>query len=405
MKRSSGLVVLSWVVLLACGGGGEDDAPPAAEGLPLLPALSGCRAYLSGTLLQQPFFVPAPTVTRSDGAAPLPGAWTETATTRSFVSTDWVNVPCGAPSASVEFSALQGVGRLSSRIRVEVPSSSGGSPDVLHLWPEPPVIDRPDLGPTLPLTSSGAYPATLTPTDGVADICDTSQTTFPLGTVSLPGSAGPPAGAYQVEVASTLFRWEPTTWTNPAAPMVLEDAEATLVCDSTWALAGGYQLTFQHEVEGVVKAEAQHDFWFEGELGLVDDTQVLGYYRLYDIAVRTDGNVTGSYAGPTEVLIPVEGFYEKSVDGKAYVDLPAFAASGITWQFTLDVLGTRISQQNANILQDHLDRLNLTFPPSPSRPGYIRLLAAGQEDTVSNDRDEGFLIANWGFRRREAGTK
>jgi hypothetical protein len=302
----------------------------------------------------------------------------------------------------VEFSGLTAVGRLSSRIRVEVPSPSGGSPDVVELWPEPPVVDAPELGPTLPLASVGSLPVTLSPGNGVPDLCDTSQTVFPLGTVSLPGRAGPPAGGYQQEVAGTTYRWQPLDWADPAAPLELEDAEVTLVCDSAWSFGGGYQLTYRSEVDGVVKGEAQHDFWFEGELALLEDARVLGYYRLYDIGVRTGGNVTGSYSGPTEVLVPVEGFYEKNVEGAAYVDLPAFAASGLTWQFTLDVLGTRISRQNADILQDHLERLNLTLPPSPSRPGYVRLLAVGQEDTRAFEHPEGFVIANWGLQRRQS---
>ena len=401
MTRSSRLAVLWGGVLLACGGS-DADPPTGAQGLPLLPALPGCRAYLQGTLAQRPFPVPAPRVTRSDGAPQLTGAWTEVATTRSFVSTEWVQVPCGAPTASLTFTDLRAVGRLSSRIRVEVPSGSGGSPDTLHLWPEPPVVDAPSLGPALPLASVGGLPVTLTPGDGVGDVCDTAQTVFPLGTVALSGRAGAPAAGYQVDVAGTLYRWDPLEWTEPEVPLELEDAAAVLVCDSAWSLTGSYQLTYQNEVEGVVKAEAQHDFYFDGELALVDDTQVLGYTRLFDIAVRTSGNVTGTYSGPDEVLVPVEGFYEKDVDGAAYVDLPYLAASGVTWQFTLDVLGTRISQQNADILQDHLERLNLTLPPSPTRPGHFRLLAAGQEDTVAGERAEGFVITTWGLRRRKA---
>ncbi|HET9451156.1 MAG TPA: hypothetical protein VFO83_09755 [Aggregicoccus sp.] len=402
MKRSCWLVVTACALLAGCGSSSSDDDgdAPTSEELPMIAALPGCRAHLTGSLRKASFSVPAPTVNRS-GALPLTGAWTEEASTHGFVSTDWVSVPCGGPTASLEFSGLRGVGRLSTRILAELPSSSGGSPEAVYLWPDPPVIDDPSLGPTVPLETSGAHLVTLTPGDGVADICDTKQTVFPVGNVVLPAKAGPPAGGYLQTVADTKYSWSPLDWAYPAAPFELEGAEVALVCDSAWSFGGGYQLTYENVVEGVVKARAQHDFWFEGELALVDDAKVLGYYRLYDIAVTTSGDVTGSYSGPTEVLIPVEGYYEKSVDGAAYVDLPYFEGSGITWQFTLDVLGSRISQQNANILQDHLDRMNLLFPASPSRPGFFRLRATGQEDTQAFSRSEGFVIVNWGLRRRE----
>lgn len=396
MRLCSLLAIPACALLLACG---SDDDDSGAKEPAALEALSGCRAYLTGTMRKLPFTVPAPQVSWS-GGAPLPGTWTESATTHSFVSTDWVNVPCGAPTASLVFSDLVGVGRLSTRIRTEAPTSDGGKVP-LNLWPDPPVVDEPTLGPTVPLESYGGAPVTLVPGDGVPDICKTSQEVFPVGDVVLKARVGAPAGDYRQTVGETEYVWRSLEWKSTEAPFEVEDAEVSLVCDSDWSFGGGYQLTYENAVSGVVKARAQHDFWIEGELSLVDETKVLGYFRLYDIAVETSGDVTGSYSGPTEVLMAVEGHYEKNVDGKAYVDLPYLQASGVTWQYTLNVLGSRISEQNANILQDHLDRLNLLLPPSPTRPGFFRVAARGQEDTVSGDRPEGFVIVNWGFYRRE----
>jgi hypothetical protein len=397
MRLYSLLAVPACALLVACGSSDDDDSgakEPAALG-----ALAGCRAYLTGTMRKLPFTVPAPQVSRTDGT-PLPGTWTETATTHTFVSTDWVNVPCGAPTASLTFSNLVGVGRLSTRIHTEVPLSDGSKAE-LHLWPDPPVIDDPTLGSTVPLESYGGFPVTLVPSAAVPDICKSSQEVFPVGDVVLNARVGAPAGDYRQSLGETEYVWRSLEWKTTDAPFQLEDAEVSLVCDSDWSFGGGYQLTYENEVSGVVKAQAQHDFWIEGELALVDDTKVLGYVRLYDIEVKTSGNVTGSYSGPTDVLIAVEGHYEKNVDGKAYVDLPYLEASGVTWQYALDVLGTRITEQNANILQDHLDRLNLLLPPSPTRPGFFRVAARGQEDTFAGDRPEGFVIVNWGFYRRE----
>ncbi len=382
-----------FVIAVGCGASDDVDVPEA------LPRKPGCRAHLLGTLRQEPIAVPAPSVSRSNGP-PITGAWAEDAHSHVYVPGPSVDVPCGAPSTVLDFPRPIATGRLSSQIHVTVPPGPSGEPaDVVVLSPEAVDPANPTAGPSFTLEADYDYTVVVDALDGSPDICKSSTTVFPVATpMVMPAKSSPPPVGFKQLSSDVMYEWNPSQdWKYPPAKIELEDVRVVFVCESDWWFSGGYQLTYEDEIDGIATASAQHDFWFEGELRKVTDEQILGYYRVYDIAVRTSGSLTGSYSGVTEMLIAVEGFYEKDVDGEQYVDLPYFSGTGVTWSFTLDVLGTPISQSNPEILQDHFERLNLLLPQSPDRPGYFRIPAHGQKDTISGFRNEGFVIVNWGL--------